>query len=221
MPAMTAALFDLDGTLIDTAPDMAGALNELLLENHRAELPYQQLRAHVSTGSAGLIRQGFGELEPRAQQALVLRFLEIYDARVSRASVLFEGIDTLLCSLESRGVAWGIVTNKPGWLTAPLLQALGLTKRAGAVVCGDTLAERKPHPMPLLHAAAAVHQPPQACIYVGDDARDIQAGQAAGMRTVAAAYGYVADANPADWRADACAGSVTQLTDWLLERAEV
>lgn len=202
-PGNAAVLFDLDGTLIDTAPDMVGALNALLAEHGRAPMPMKALRQHVSTGSAGLVRQGFGELPDEQRRRLVLRFLSLYDARVAQASHLFVGMDALLVALENAGVRWGIVTNKPGWLTQPLLDALGLTARCAALVCGDTLATRKPDPAPLLHAARLANADPAACVYVGDDERDIEAGKAAGMRTVAAAYGYIADEHgTAPWGAD-------------------
>lgn len=204
MTLRAAVLFDLDGTLADTGPDLAGALNTMLLADGHAALPYAQIRPWVSWGALRLIRLGYGEALDAARTAeLRGRFLACYEACLCRESRLFPGIPEVLAALESASVPWGIVTNKPGWLTEPLLGALGLGDRAGTVISGDTLPFAKPHPMPLLHAARELGVPAARCVYVGDNVRDIEAGRAAGMYTIAAAWGYIpADDDPVSWQAD-------------------
>jgi N-acetyl-D-muramate 6-phosphate phosphatase len=204
MSSRAAVLFDLDGTLADTAPDLAGALNIMLEQDGLAALPFDTIRPWVSWGALRLIRLGYGDaLEAARIDLLRRRFLACYEARLCRESRLFAGIPEALAALEEAAVPWGIVTNKPGWLTEPLLAALGLGDRAGVVISGDTLPHAKPHPMPLLHAARELGVPAIRCTYVGDNVRDIEAGRAAGMRTVAAAWGYIpVDDDPAAWQAD-------------------
>ncbi|MCB1624672.1 MAG: phosphoglycolate phosphatase [Pseudomonadales bacterium] len=193
-----AVLFDLDGTLLDTAPDMGAALNTLLLEEGLATLSAETIRPHVSNGSKALVTLGCGaggEFERRR-----LRFLQLYALVLDRATAPFDGIEDILTLLEADARPWGIVTNKPRWLTDPLLKALGLDRRAACVVSGDTLPERKPHPLPLLHAAATIGIDPARCLYVGDAERDMQAAAGAGMRAVVARYGYLAPADRlANW----------------------
>ncbi len=202
--ASRALLLDLDGTLLDTAPDMSAALNALRLEEGRAPLPLESLRPFVSHGAAGLVGVGFGDLDETAREPLRLRFVHLYRAGLCKSTTLFEGAAALLARLEAAGVPWGVVTNKPAWLTDPLLATLGLAARAACVVSGDTLATRKPHPGTLLHAAQALGIAPTRCVYAGDAERDIIAGRAAGMRTVAVRYGYLADGeDPAAWDPDA------------------
>ncbi len=215
---LEALLLDLDGTLADTAPDMAGALNALLAEEDREALPYRDIRPWVSHGAWALVRLGFGEsLEEPRRKHLRERFLAHYENDLCRDTRLFDGLDSLLSRLESAGIPWGIVTNKPGWLTDPLVAALGLDRRAGIVVSGDTLPRAKPHPDPLLHAAGTLKSNPRACVYVGDASRDIEAGRAAGMTTVAAAWGYIpANEDPAGWAADHLAAAPEDLVTLLL-----
>jgi N-acetyl-D-muramate 6-phosphate phosphatase len=186
-----AILFDLDGTLLDTAPDMTGALNALLIEQGRDELPFAAMRAYVSHGSHGLVRLAFGDDDPVRFENLRQRFLALYAARLCEGTRLFDGMPELLDAIESADCVWGIVTNKPGWLTDPLLKTLGLDARAGCVVSGDTYPERKPHPMPLLRAAAALQVAPEQCLYIGDAERDVVAATRAGMPVVVARYGYI------------------------------
>ncbi|MFU8896510.1 MAG: phosphoglycolate phosphatase [Gammaproteobacteria bacterium] len=202
--AHTAVLFDLDGTLADTGPDLAAALNTMLSSDGHAPLPYETIRPWVSWGALRLIRLGYGEqLDAGRTAELRRRFLACYEVCVCRESRLFPGIDESLEALELAGVPWGIVTNKPGWLTEPLLAGLGLHERAGTVISGDTLPFAKPHPMPLLHAARELGVAAERCVYVGDNVRDVEAGRAAGMYTVAAAWGYIPpDDDPAEWLAD-------------------
>jgi N-acetyl-D-muramate 6-phosphate phosphatase len=212
----TALLLDLDGTLLDTAPDMALALNRLRHEHGRAALPFATVRPHVSHGAAALVRLGFGEPAADEFERLRRRFLALYFEALSDGTRLFPGCAALLDALEAQRIPWGIVTNKPGYLTTPLLATLGLLARAGCVVAGDTVAERKPHPLPLLHAAALIGRAPGECVYAGDHQRDIVAGRAAGMHTVAVRYGYLADGeDPAAWRPDAIVAAPGELLGLL------
>lgn len=198
-------LFDLDGTLIDTAPDMVPALNELLAAEGRAQLPYEQLRPHVSHGSTGLLREAFGsDLESVEMERLREIFLDLYQQRLAEASAPFPGIETLLARIEDRGMRWGVVTNKPGWLTEPLLDALDLGDRAACIVSGDSVSERKPHPLPLLHACRLGNTDPARAVYVGDAERDVTAAAAAGMASFVALFGYIAPGErPDTWGATA------------------
>lgn len=200
-----ALLLDLDGTLLDTAPDMVAALNRLRAEEGLDALPFETLRPQVSHGALGLVRRGFLE-DPQHDLHLERRrrrFLALYAARLSEHTQLFEGMAAVLACVEAAGLPWGIVTNKPGALTAPLLQALELSTRAACVVSGDTLGVRKPHPEPLQHAARLIGCEPERCLYVGDAERDIVAGRAAGMTTVAATFGYLAaDEDARQWGPD-------------------
>ena len=199
-------LFDLDGTLLDTAPDMIGAINALRAEEGLPQIPFDQLRPHVSHGAARLVQVGFGCSSGDRFQVLRGRFLDLYRGSLAGGTRLFDGLEAVLDWLESRRIPWGVVTNKPGWLTEPLLAELKLAPRAVCVISGDSLAEKKPHPLPLLHAAALLRLAPARCAYVGDAERDIQAGRAAGMRTCVAAFGYLGeDDDPSAWLPDAIA----------------
>jgi N-acetyl-D-muramate 6-phosphate phosphatase len=211
-----AVFFDLDGTLLDTAPDMTSALNQLRLENDREPLPFDTLRSSVSHGSARLVSVGFPDLEESALPALQQRFLHIYSANLSNGTRLFAGMEEVLDELRFLGLRLGIVTNKPGWLTMPLLEQLQLHGRFACIVSGDTLARRKPHPLPLLHAAQLAQVTPAHCIYVGDAERDIQAARAANMTSLIALYGYIgAEDRPADWNADGDLSQPPDLLPWL------
>jgi phosphoglycolate phosphatase len=215
--AIRTVLFDLDGTLLDTAPDLAQALNTVLVENNRPPLPYEAIRPVVSHGGIALIELGF-ELEPSdpAFDPLRQRLLEIYRENISSLTRPFPGITELLEKLEERGLNWGIVTNKPGWLTDPLLKDLGLYKRAAAVVSGDTLDERKPHPAPMLHACELASSEPAQCVYIGDAQRDIEAGINAGMHTLVALFGYLQEQDdPENWQADDMIETPMELLEWL------
>jgi phosphoglycolate phosphatase len=205
MNSIRAVLFDLDGTLADTAPDLGGALNRLLTELGRPTLPLEASRPLTSSGARGMLKAGLGLTPDHAEyEGLRLRFLELYEANLCRDTQLFDGIPELLDALESRSLPWGIVTNKAERFTLPLLRALQLDGRTACVVGGDTAPRPKPHPDPLLHAAARLGLPTAACLYVGDDLRDVQAARAAGMPVLAAAYGYLGeDADPTLWQADA------------------
>jgi phosphoglycolate phosphatase len=209
-------LFDLDGTLLDTAQDMAQALNRLRVQEGLDELPFKQIRPLVSHGAPRLIRLGFGEPDAAHYESLRSRFLDFYRAALAVHTRLFAGFEEVLDGIERAGFRWGIVTNKPGWLTDPLLEELGLAARCGCVVSGDTLAERKPHPLPLLHAAALIRIEPRDCVYLGDAERDVQAARNAGMIPLVAGFGYVNEGeDPAAWQPDAVLGRPEELLDWL------
>ncbi|MBK5963541.1 phosphoglycolate phosphatase [Thiocystis minor] len=216
-PRDGAVLFDLDGTFADTAPDMAAALNRLLDRHGRAPLPFARVRPYVSHGGRGMLRIGF-DLGPNDQdyEPLRLEFMEIYAAALVKDTVLFPGIVELIDTLERRGISWGIVTNKPGWLTDPLMELLGLRERAGCVVSGDTAARPKPYPDPLFHACDLLRVDPRRCWYVGDAERDIQAGLAAGMGTLVALFGYLGtDDAPDRWGAHGLIEHPLDVLDWL------
>jgi 2-phosphoglycolate phosphatase len=211
-----AVLFDLDGTLLDTAPDMVAALNTLLHAEGRAALPYDEVRPFVSHGSARLVRLGFPDVGPGTLTDLQQRYLDIYGSALSVHTRLFPGMDQVLAELATSGIPCGIVTNKPAALTNPLLEQLGLSSRFACVVSGDTVSERKPHPMPMLHAARLVGVAPLDCVYVGDAERDIQAAHAASMKALVATYGYLEPDE--DWRAwggDGFIRASTDLLSWL------
>jgi len=209
-------LFDLDGTLLDTALDMTEALNALRAQEGLGALSNETVRCQVSHGGHALVRLGFGTLPPEEHEVMRTRLLSIYRQQLAKHTQLFEGGDEMLTEIERRGLSWGIVTNKPGWLTDPLLVEVNLHKRARAVVSGDTLAERKPHPMPLLHAAATMGVDPAHCVYVGDAERDMQAAKAAGMYALVAGFGYLGDDDRADtWFSHGWLHTPLDLIYWL------
>jgi len=215
-PALRAVLFDLDGTLLDTAPDMAGALNQLRSENLLEPLPYERVRPYVSHGSARLIKLGFPDTAAEDLGPLQRRFLELYSGAASLQTRLFEGMDCVIESISARGLRCGIVTNKPGWLTDPLLAPLNLTPLFACVVSGDTVRHAKPHALPMLHAASLAGVAAAECVYVGDAERDIQAAHAAGMPGLVATYGYLHPDE--DWRAwggDGAIARPAELLDWI------
>lgn len=214
-------LFDLDGTLADTAPDLGFALNQQRLARGMPELPIEAIRSQASSGARGLLKIGF-DIEPgqSGYEALRDEFLIIYEENLARSSRLFPGVSALLQQIERRGLLWGIVTNKAERFTFPLLRALLLIERAACVICGDTTPNPKPHPAPLLAAAEKLGIPAPQCIYVGDDERDVQAGHAAGMPVVVARYGYLGNgARPEQWGADAFIDSPTGLLSVLFDGA--
>jgi len=187
-----AVLFDLDGTFADTAPDLGEALNYLRSLRKLPPLPLGITRLQASHGSAGLIKLGLNiERTSSKFPPLQEAFLAYYSANICVQTTLFPGIEALINTLEQRGLPWGIVTNKPQQLTLQLMHALGYFNRAACIVSGDTCAHAKPHPEPLLYAAERLGIAPQNCIYVGDDKRDMVAGQAAGMKSFIALYGYI------------------------------
>lgn len=218
LPTPQAILFDLDGTLADTAPDLAAALNRLRATHGLADTPYEQLRPFASAGARGLIGVAFGlQPEDEGYENLRTTFLDNYASALVIDSILFDDIPALLQDLRQRQLKWGVVTNKAARFTNPLISKIGL-QDADCVISGDTTAHAKPHPAPLLEAAHRLHLQPHECWYVGDDLRDIQAGNAAGMTTVAATWGYCGHAEPISWKADAIIHSPLELCD-LLEKS--
>jgi phosphoglycolate phosphatase len=213
---LRAVLFDMDGTVLDTAPDMAAALNTLRAEEALPPMAYDAVRCAVSHGAARVVNVGFPDASAEQTAALQRRFLEIYRGSLSRGTRLFPGMGEVLERLAERRLKAGIVTNKAGWLTEPLLEEMGLRARFDCVVSGDTLAERKPHPLPLLHAAKLAGVAPDECIYVGDAERDVQAAHAAGMTALVANYGYLrADEDSRAWGGDGYLESALDLLSWL------
>jgi phosphoglycolate phosphatase len=210
-------LFDLDGTLADSAPDLAAAVNHCLVQRGQPELPLAELRPWASHGARGLIGRAFGITPADAAfEGIRDEFLAHYRDNLACHTRLFDGVEAMLGTLEARGMAWGIVTNKVSRLTDPLVQALGLAQRAACVVSGDSAAAAKPDPAPIHFALARSGHAPGEAVYVGDDRRDIVAGRAAGTRTVAAAYGYSAARDPvADWGADHVIAQPLDLVGWL------
>ena len=212
-------LFDLDGTLADTAPDLAFALNQLRIVRGMPELSVGDLRMHASSGARGLLHQGFG-ISPADAGYTEMRdeFLDIYESNLARSSALFPGVPSLLDEIEDRGMAWGIVTNKAERFTFPLLRALELMERAGCVICGDTTPYAKPHPAPMVEALSRLGAVASECIYVGDDERDVQAGHAAGMNVVVVRYGYLGNGRPPEeWGADLYVDAPGELVPVLFE----
>lgn len=215
--AVRAVLFDLDGTLVDSAPDLAGATNEMLLARGLPALPVDYLRPMVGAGARGMMGLAFQctPQDPRFE-ALKAEFFDRYELRLLQQTQAFAGVPDLLDALEAAGLAWGIVTNKSERFALPLTVGLGLAVRAAAVIGGDTTPHTKPHPAPLLEAARRAGVAPEHCIYVGDDHRDILAGRAAGMQTVAVSWGYLGQGEAIeDWGADLIAHTPAELLRWL------
>ena len=205
-------LFDLDGTLLDSAPDMAATVNRMRASRGVPPMPLAELRPHVSKGARAMSAAAFPELGGEVPPELVREFLAVYAEELGRHGAAFDGIEAMLAALEADGARWGIVTNKPEALARALMPTLGWETRSGVLIGGDTLAERKPHPLPLLHAAEAMGVAVADCVYVGDDERDIVAARAAGMRSLVALWGYRLDADdPLSWQADAMAEAPADL----------
>lgn len=215
--AVQAVLFDLDGTLADTAPDLAGAVNRMRMRRGLPALPVAQLRPVASAGARGMLAAGLGvSTDDPGYAALRDEFLAEYESALDAESRLFDGALVLLEALEAAGVAWGVVTNKVMRYTQPVLQALGVASRAAVVIAGDTTPHPKPHPEPLLEACRRLGLAPAQALYVGDDLRDVQAARAAGMPVVAAGYGYLGESpDLAAWGADAVIDSLPQLLGLL------
>lgn len=201
-------LFDLDGTLLDSAPDMLGTINRMRAARAMLPLPLEALRPHVSKGARAMNAVAFPDLAGDVPGERVAEFLAIYEQELGKHSTLFDGVPALLGAIEASGSRWGIVTNKPEYLAKQILPKLGWQTRSAILIGGDTLAERKPHPLPLLHAAQVLGTDVADCVYVGDDQRDIDAARAAQMRSVVALWGYRPDEDqPQLWGGNALAAS--------------
>jgi phosphoglycolate phosphatase len=211
-----AVLFDLDGTLADTAPDLARALNSVRAADGLPALPPISLRPVASMGARGLLGTGFG-ITPEDPRFVELRdrFLDFYQRDICVETALFPGMEQVLQEIERRSIPWGIVTNKAERFTGPLVEALQLQRRAACVVSGDTTARSKPAPDSLLYASKALGVAPADCLYVGDDERDVLAARAAGMKVIAAEYGYLSGGNPRAWGADAVIKQPLELLQYL------
>ncbi|MGJ7491778.1 phosphoglycolate phosphatase [Variovorax sp. ZT4R33] len=215
--SVAAVLFDLDGTLVDSAPELGAAADKMRLDRGLPSLPLASYRPMAGAGARGMLGIAFG-ITPEAPEFATMReeFFRNYEARMLLNTHVFDGVPALIERLQAQGLAWGIVTNKAKRFTEPLVRSIAAFAGAGAVVSGDTTPFSKPHPEPLLEAARRLDVDPAHCIYVGDDERDIVAGRAAGMRTVAASYGYMgAQADAALWQADGAIESPTDLLQWL------
>jgi len=227
---IAAVLFDLDGTLLDTAPDLIQALNATLSEIGLPACPADEVKPYISGGARAML--GFGHarasgkvpadypapnpLPEGEDDAWLQRMLELYQTNVAVHTCFFDGIETVLETLERHGLPWGIVTNKHSRFTDPLAEALNLTRRSGCIISGDTTAHAKPHPLPLLEASRRLGQSPERCVYLGDAARDVEAGKRAGMATLGALYGYVSAADdPRSWGADGLLTAPGDLLTWL------
>jgi phosphoglycolate phosphatase len=214
---VSAVLFDLDGTLADSAGDLALALNRIRISRGLTPVPVADLRPFASSGARGLLHRGMG-ITPDHPDYASLRdtFLANYEACLAQTTALFDGVAAMLDGIEARALAWGIVTNKHTRFTTAVVAALKLTHRAAVVVSGDTTPHPKPHPAPLLHAAGALGVAPSSCVYVGDDLRDVEAGHAAGMATIVAGYGYMGTGgDPRRWPATGWIDRPLDLLDWL------
>ena len=211
-------LFDLDGTLLDSAPDMVATVNRMRATRGQAPMPLAELRPHVSKGSRAMSAAAFPELGGDVPAPMIREFLDTYEQELGRSSVLFAGVPELLDAIEADGARWGIITNKPEYLARQVMPQLGWDTRSANLLGGDTLAERKPHPQPLLHAAEQLGAAIEDCVYIGDDQRDIDAARAAGMRSVGALWGYRDEGErPDEWGADALAdtpGDLVAPTFW-------
>jgi phosphoglycolate phosphatase len=199
---LDAVFFDLDGTLVDSAPDLIVAMQRLRSERGEGPADIAAVGTAVSKGGRAMLRRGFPGADEALIEELLPRFLELYSEAIAAHSTTFPGVDAVLATLEARGVHWGIVTNKPGWLARALLAALKLDTRCVALVSGDCLPQKKPDPAPILRACTLANVEPARSVYVGDDLRDIEAGRNAGMRTIAAGWGYLDGADPHAWGAD-------------------
>lgn len=207
-------LFDLDGTLLDSAPDMVATVNRMRATRGRPPMPLEALRPHVSKGSRAMSAAAFPELGGEVPGEMIREFLDVYEQELGRHGEPFAGVAELLAAIEAAGSRWGIVTNKPEYLARQVLPKLGWDSRSAVLVGGDSLPERKPHPLPLLHAAQAVGVGIADCAYVGDDERDIVAARAAGMHSVVALWGYrLPGDDPLAWGADAQAATARDLLD--------
>ncbi len=219
MPTINAVLFDLDGTLLDTAADLSAAMNVLLTRYNFPTIPIAELTPHISQGSTGMLQKSFNlELDDPRFNDLRQQFFDIYRAQIKIDTQPFPGIEEFIEQIVNHGLAWGVVTNKPEWLAKPLLNEFVFAQSTGCVIGGDTLGKAKPNPEPLWYACGLLNQPVAHCIYVGDAKRDIEAGNRAGMRTVIAKYGYIPhDEDLNTWEATQAVDSVYELMDFVFK----
>jgi len=219
---ISSVFFDLDGTLADTAPDLAAALNQVRHEQGETALPLESIRPLVSLGGNAMVKLAFSIEEDDPEfDGLRIRFLDIYQQRLHQDTHVFPGIHEVLDYLEGENMTWGVITNKPEWLTNPVMEQLKLTQRAACIISGDTTDYRKPHPGSMLHACEVARCDPETSLYIGDALRDIEAGRAAGMKTLTADYGYIANGeNPDEWNADGRISQPEEIIDWLKKENE-
>jgi len=210
-------MFDLDGTLVDTAPDLMRCLNLALLQHGFAEASPAAIKPFISFGARAMIAASLtAPADNRTEEALLETMLDCYESHIADHSVFFAGIEDTLKLIEAQGLKWGVVTNKRKRFTNPLMAALNLTGRAACIVSGDTTAFEKPHPEPMLTACKLAGVEPEQCVYIGDASHDIAAGKNANMKTLAARYGYLKPGDrPETWGADAVIESPAQITDWI------
>lgn len=216
------ALFDLDGTLLDSAPDFVATINTMRATRGEPAISLPELRPHVSKGARAMLGAGFPQLDVPTRETMIAEFLDVYESELAGHGAPFDGVEPLLAAIESAGCRWGIVTNKPEHLARQLLPRLGWQSRCAVLVGGDTLAVRKPDPLPLLHAARLLVMDAPDCVYVGDDERDIAAARSAHMPSIVALWGYrLDDDDPLAWGGDVVIDTPHALLDpavWPLPR---
>ncbi len=216
---LSCVLFDLDGTLVDTAPDLIACLNKALIIHGFNEVTSDKLKPFISHGAMAMIDYCVEQADEATKDKILETMLDCYQNNIAEHSQFFSGITETLETIESLGLKWGIVTNKRERFTNPLVEALMLTNRAACIVSGDTTANSKPHPEPMLAACKQANVKPEECVYIGDAVHDINAGKNANMKTLAAIYGYLkADDEPQTWGADALIESPEQLTSWITNK---
>lgn len=209
-------LFDLDGTLVDTAPDLIACLNEALEQHGLPAVPAHDVKPQISLGALAMVKQGAAQADTGLHEQILNTMLDCYGDNIARHSRFFQGMEDILAEIETLGLKWGVVTNKRERFTLPLMQALALSHRAACVISGDTTANSKPHPEPMLAACRQAGVKPENCVYIGDAAHDIAAGKNANMKTLAAVYGYLKDGDrPETWGADALIEHPEQLQQWI------
>jgi phosphoglycolate phosphatase len=213
---LTCVLFDLEGTLVDTAPDLVACLNREIKNHGFTEVSIEEIRPYISYGAAAMVARSTDNADEALQSRILKNMLDDYQNNIAEHSTFFKGITDTLYDIEKLGLKWGVVTNKCERFTLPLMAALNLTERAACIISGDTTANSKPHPEPMLTACKQARVKPEQCVYIGDAIHDITAGKNANMKTLAALYGYLkADDQPTDWGADGLIDSPEQLTSWI------
>ncbi|MEQ1620255.1 MAG: HAD-IA family hydrolase [Methylococcales bacterium] len=213
---LSCVLFDLDGTLVDTAPDLIACLNHALIAHGFAKVETEKIKPLISYGAAAMIRTSQPNANDTLVAAILTTMLDRYQDNIAEFTRFFPGMENTLAAIESRGLKWGVVTNKRERFTQPLMEALQLKGRAACIISGDTTANSKPHPEPMLAACRQAEVLPEECVYIGDAEHDIAAGKSAKMKTLAALYGYLKTGDtPETWGADALITSPEQLTTWI------